>query len=147
MYFVDRSGVPLAISNPVSGNHHDLYNIEETLGELFSTLTVAGINLDGLFVNADSGFDSEDFRKICCRHGIFANVDFNSRNGSTNDDILLDDMLYRERYSIERTNAWLDSFRSLLNRFDTTLSSWKSFNYIAFTVIFLKKIKKNKKSR
>ena len=59
----------------------------------------------------------------------------------------LDELLYKERYSIERTNAWLDSFRTLLNRFDTTISSWKSFNYIAFMVILLKKIERTKKSR
>jgi len=52
-----------------------------------------------------------------------------------------EEVVYQERYSIERTNAWMDSFRSILNRFDN------SFNYIAFPIIFLKKIYKNKKSR
>jgi hypothetical protein len=56
-------------------------------------------------------------------------------------------MLYKERYSIERTNAWMDSFRSILNRFDVTLTSWESFNYIAFMVILLKKINRKKKSK
>jgi len=41
----------------------------------------------------------------------------------------------------------MDSFRSLLNRFDVTVSSWKSFNYIAFMIILFKKIKLNKKPR
>ncbi|MDR2913898.1 MAG: IS5/IS1182 family transposase, partial [Tannerella sp.] len=36
---------------------------------------------------------------------------------------------------------------TLLNRFDTTVSSWKAFNYIAFMVILLNKINKNEKSR
>jgi len=36
----------------------------------------------------------------------------------------------------------MDSYRSLLNRFDTTLTSWMGFNYIAFIAIALKKIKK-----
>ncbi|MHB1105528.1 MAG: IS5 family transposase, partial [Lutibacter sp.] len=35
-----------------------------------------------------------------------------------------------------------DSFRSLLNRFDTTVTSWLGFNYLSFMVIFLKKLKK-----
>ena len=49
--------------------------------------------------------------------------------------------------SIERTNAWMDSYRSVLNRFDTTQTSWEGWNYIAFILIFLKKIRKREKSR
>lgn len=139
--------LPLAISSPIAGNHHDLYNIKESLNELFTTLKLVGLNLDGLFINADSGFDSKEFRDTCNEHGIFANVNFNSRNGNVNDTDLLDKRLYNERYSIERTNAWIDSFRTLLNRFEKTVSSWKSFNYIAFIVIFLRKINNNKKSK
>jgi hypothetical protein len=45
---------------------------------------------------------------------------------------------------VERTNAWMDSYRSLLNRFDTTVESWKGFNYLEFIVIALKKFKKEK---
>ncbi len=49
--------------------------------------------------------------------------------------------------SIERTNAWMDSFRSVLNRFDKTVSSWKGWDLLAFHVIFLKHINRLKKSR
>lgn len=147
LYLTDRNGLPLAMSTPVAGNHHDLYNIEWTLDEVFSTLDCATINTDGLFINADSGFDADSFRAGCQRWGVIANVDLCSRNGAFADDTLLDELLYKERYSIERTNAWLDSFRTLLNRFETTVSSWKSFNYIAFMAILLKKVYKKKKSR
>ncbi|MFS4416364.1 IS5 family transposase, partial [Maribacter sp. 2307ULW6-5] len=51
---------------------------------------------------------------------------------------------YDERYAVERTNAWMDSFRSPLNRFDTTIASWKGFNYLSFIVLALKKIKLKK---
>ena len=147
LYFTDSMGIPLALSNPVAGNRHDLYNIESSLDELFATLRQAEISVDGLFINADAGFDSKEFREACFKHGIIANVDFNDRNGGDNDNKILDELLYKKRYTIERTNAWLDSFRTLLNRFDTTVSSWKAFNYIAFMVILLKKIFKMKKSR
>ncbi|GHV41411.1 hypothetical protein FACS1894179_09390 [Bacteroidia bacterium] len=59
LYLVDRQGIPLAISNPVAGNHHDLYSIQDSLKELFATLERDRINPDGLFINADSGFDSK----------------------------------------------------------------------------------------
>lgn len=147
LYLSDRQGLPLALSSPVAGNHNDLYAIEKSTEELFSTLKEAKVSTDGLFVNADSGFDSKDFRSICTKWGVIPNIAFNYRNGETKDEFLLDVLLYKQRYAIERTNAWMDSFRSLLNRFDVTVSSWKSFNYIAFMIILFKKIKNNKKSR
>jgi len=58
--------------------------------------------------------------------------------------IIFDEMLYENRYTIERTNAWMDYCRTLINRFETTVSSWKPFNYITFFTIFLKKIYKLK---
>ncbi|HET8735798.1 MAG TPA: IS5 family transposase, partial [Pricia sp.] len=42
---------------------------------------------------------------------------------------------------------WMDSYRSLLNRFDTTNESWEGFNYLAFIVIALKKFKKKNKKK
>jgi hypothetical protein len=138
----------LAISSPKAGNHHDLHQIKPALDEMFNLVENANISLDGLFINADPGFDAKVFRLACYEKGIFANVGFNPRNGENNEyEYLLDEELYKERYSIERTNAWMDSFRSLLNRFDVTVSSWIGFNYIAFMVILLKKLMKKNKFR
>src|SRR5690606_40612442 len=128
-----------------SGNHNDLYNIEVQFEEITTTLEQADISVKGLFLNADAGFDSKEFRNCCERKEIQANICFNKRNGNQADrNEYFDQELYDERYSIERTNAWIDSFRSLLNRFDTTKTSWLGFNYLAFIVIALKKIKLKK---
>ena len=144
-YLTDRQGIPLAISEPISGNHNDLYNIEVQFEQVTSTLEKADISVKGLFINADAGFDSKEFRDCCEKKEINANICFNKRNGESSDrDEYFDQQLYDERYSIERTNAWMDSFRSLLNRFDTTVSSWLGFNYLAFMVIALKKFKTKK---
>ena len=127
------------MSEPISGNHHDLYDIEIHFEEITSTLEQADIPVDGLFLNADAGFDSQGFRVECDKKEMIANVDFNKRRGNKDHDLLLDNELYKERYSIERTNAWMDSFRSLLNRFDVTITSWKGFNFLAFIVLGLRK--------
>ncbi|MEE0572641.1 MAG: IS5/IS1182 family transposase, partial [Paraprevotella clara] len=34
---------------------------------------------------------------------------------------------------------------TILNRFDTTVTSWESWNYLAFTVLLLKKISRKQK--
>jgi transposase len=146
LYLTDRQGLPLAMSEPVAGNHNDLYDIEVQFEVVTATLEKANIPVEGLFLNADAGFGSKDFRKSCGEKEINANVCFNKRNGEVDRDEYFDEELYEERYSVERTNAWMDSYRSLLNRFDTTVESWKGFNYLAFIVMALKKFeKKNKK--
>lgn len=73
------------------------------------------------------------------RNGVVANICISKRRTEI-DHIFIDEELYAERYSVERTNAWMDSYRTLLNRFDTTVSSWESWNYLAFAVLLLKKI-------
>ena len=144
LYLTDRQGLPLAMSEPVAGNHNDLHDIEVQFEVVTATLEQADINTDGLFLNADAGFDSKDFRESCSKKQINANICFNKRNGNIDRDEYFDKELYNKRYAVERTNAWMDSYRSLLNRFDTTMESWKGFNYLAFIVIALKKIIKRK---
>lgn len=49
LYLSDRQGLPLAISNPIAGNHNDLYNIEVQFEVATGTLEQANISIDGLF--------------------------------------------------------------------------------------------------
>lgn len=145
LYFCDRQGLPLAMSEPQKGNHADVFEIKERVGEMAEGLKSCGLSTDGLFNNADAGFDAKDFRIALGEHGIIANVCPNPRNADPKEDYLFDEELYKERWVIERTNAWMDGFRSVLTRFDTTVSSWKGWNYLAFIVVFLKKIHKSQK--
>jgi hypothetical protein len=85
----------LALFTPAAGNHHDLYEIETSLGQMFETIQDAEISMNGFFVNADSGFDCKSFREYCKAAGIIANTAFNYRNGNCNDELyLLDELLY-----------------------------------------------------
>ncbi|MFK8301529.1 IS5 family transposase [Capnocytophaga stomatis] len=147
LFLSDRQGLMLAMSQPISGEHHDLYNIETHFQEITSVLKKAKISTEGLFVNFDAGFDSENLRKITASEGIIANICENKRNqkSASETEHYFDKKLYKERYTIERSNAWMDSFRSVLNRFDTTVSSWVGFNYLAFIVLGLRKFKQNEK--
>ena len=144
IYLTDRSGLPLAMSIPVCGNHNDLFNIEKHFEQITDFLQQSGITLDGLFLNFDAGFDAENLRSQALKLGIIANIAHNKRNSGTYNDHYFDHQLYKERFAIERTNAWMDSFRSILNRFDTTITSWIGFNYLAFIVIAIRKFQKIK---
>ena len=139
LFLTDKQGLPLAMSIPVSGNHNDLFEIEKSFPKMIADLKQSDLKLDGVFMNADAGFDCVALRKICEKEDIIANIDFNKRNSKTLDAIdnqpLLDDLLYLERFCVERTNAWIDAFKTLLVRFETKINTWASFHYLAFALI------------
>ena len=147
LYLTDSQGLPIAVSEPLSGNHNDFFDIEVQFEEIDVTMEEANISIDVLFINADAGFDPQRLRDKCEAKGIIANICPNKRNGNGDTDHNFDEKLYEERYAVERTNAWMDSFRSWLNRFETAVTSWKYFNFLAFIVIGLKRFYKPKKSR
>ncbi len=68
----DRQGIPIAMSSAKTANHHDLHEIENSMTEIFNTMKQAEISLDGLFINADAGFDSKEFRTVYDSNGIIA---------------------------------------------------------------------------
>ena len=70
----------LACASPREGQHHDLFKIQELFEELCHMFTKASINIKGLFMNTDSGFDSLEFRQICKDKEIEANIDINTCN-------------------------------------------------------------------
>jgi len=135
----DVNGMPIACSEPIAGNHNDAYELVENFDSMAVSLQKSNIRIDGLFLNADAGFDTKAFRDCLCGYDIADNIDKNKRNGH-NDDSFFDNLLYQKRFVIERTNAWLDAFKAILVRFETKKSHWKSLNIMAFCVILLRRL-------
>jgi len=152
LFISDNQGVMLAMSTPQEGQHHDLFEIQLLFEQICTLLKQAGINLKGLFLNADPGFDSVDFHKACEKEEIIANVKSNPRNSATqkgesyqSGTHIFDDLLYKDRSVIEHANAWIDGFKALLVRFECLVRNWMSLHFIAFSVIFLRKLKRKYK--
>lgn len=148
LFLADNRGQMLACATPQAGNHHDLFEIEPLFDELCGLLTSAGIRLNGLFLNADSGFDAHSLRLACQRRQIEANIALNARSAprQTSEWVYFDEELYKRRTLIEHANAWLDSFKTLLVRYETNVDNWLSFHWLAFVVLFLRRIKLKEKS-
>ena len=136
----DEQGIIVAASQPESGNHHDVFDIETHFEELLNMLELIGIETKGLVLNADAAFDTENLRALCAKHGIDPNFDLNPRNGSRWDrDEYFDPIAYKKRTVIERAFAWLDAFKALLVRYEITARNWFAWNLIGFTAIFARK--------
>jgi len=65
IFLTDQQGIPLAYYEPVAGNHHDLFEIEQTMSKLTETLSDSLIAIKGLFMNANAGFDRQKLRTLC----------------------------------------------------------------------------------
>lgn len=98
------------------------------------------LNYTGAMFNADKGFDPQAARNMLWNHGVIPNIPENKRHrtgvkrGSKrhfNRDV------HKNRVAIERTFAWIDTFRTLLIRFERKDIYWLAFHYLAFTLINL----------
>lgn len=140
LFLCDNEGLPLSLAMPQSGEHHDLYEIEVLFEQLCGVLQEAGIALKGVFMNADSGFDSEALQVRCYEKGIEANIDINERNQKQPGYFrYFDEVLYKRRFVMERMNAWMDSFKALLIRFETKVAHWMHLHFLAFAVLLIRK--------
>ena len=52
---------------------------------------------------------------------------------------LFDSELYKERFDVERTNAWIDGFKALLVRYETNSKHWMGLHQLAFAFILLRR--------
>lgn len=152
LFLCDNQGVILGMSTPQEGQHHDLFQIQILFDEICNILKAAGINLKDLFLNADPGFDSKELREACQKEEIIPNLKANPRNSANQQQEpyqsgthIFDDELYKDRYVIEHANAWIDGFKALLVRFEFSIRNWVSLHFMAFSVIFLRKINKKQK--
>jgi hypothetical protein len=81
----------------------------------------------------------------------FANIKPNPRNSALEEEAyqrgtpIFDEELYQNRSVIKHSNAWIDGFKALLVRFETTTRNWKLIHFISFVIIFMRKIKKYSK--
>ena len=109
--------------------------------KMLDEIKKSNIRTDGLFLNADAGFDAESLRSYFTANEIFTNIDFNKRNGNISDrEEILDRELYKRRFVIERMNAWIDGFKSLLVRYEKKESHWRNLHLIPFCSILIRKL-------
>ena len=140
---VDGTGYILATTKIVAGNHNDAYQLTETLKQLFADLKRTGLSYKHAYFNADSSFDMRAARKLLWNAGVIPNIDENKRGRKTpkrgrkrhfNRDV------YKRRFAIERTFAWIDKFRTLLVRFERKDRYFLGFHYLAFALINLRNL-------
>lgn len=138
---VDKMGNIIGFLPLLAGNHNDAFQLKERLNEFFKWFKQFKLSLKGAFFNADSGFDTKAFRKVCFNHGVIPNVAENPRGRKgvkKGRKRLFNSKIYQNRFVVERTYAWVDKFKALLIRFDRKEQYWLGSNLIAFAMVNLR---------
>ena len=138
---VDKRGYILTSTEIVAGNHNDSYELKDNLQEIFKDLKTLGLDFQGSYFNADASFDSKDGRKTCFNHGVIPNIPENPRNRQTTKrgrKRFFDEDIYKNRFCVERTFAWVDKFKRLLIRFERKDIYFYGLHCIAFALINLR---------
>ena len=126
----DFSGTPFNIVF-APGNKHDM-------PLAIPTIANNSVGMPSMIL-ADKGYDSDKLRLRLEEGGISTNIptrNIKNRKQQENYNIPLGKM----RFKIERTNAWIKSFRRLHFRFDYTLVSFKALTYLALIVVCIRKL-------
>lgn len=133
----------LAISDCISGNHNDSFELVENIDILLETLKKVDIDYSNSHLNADSGFDVKEFiENIEKKHQMIANIPKNKRNTSKIKQAYryLSEYIYSFRTKIETVFAWLDTYKRILVRFEYKAQNFKAWLFIAATMINLRTI-------
>ena len=138
---VDEKGLPLAFGDILAGNHNDFFEVVPQFSKMCKELKKNEIFLKKATLNMDKGFDSQGLRRAIQRRNMKPNVKENKRNRKKNKrgrKRFFDEELYAKRFCVERTFAWLDSFRSLIIRYETSIVNWKSLHFLAAIILYVK---------
>lgn len=141
LIMTDGKGIPIATGGVISGNHNDLYQIVPQYSKMIDHLNKCDIVVINSIQNADKGFDSKGLRRAIQRRKLIPNIIENTRSRKRpkrGRKRFFNQKIYQTRFVNERCFAWIDSFRTLLIRFDTLDKSWENWHYLAFALILLK---------
>ncbi|MGZ5283255.1 MAG: IS5 family transposase, partial [Bacteroidia bacterium] len=137
----DGNGIPVSFGSVISGNHNDLYHAVKEFSAMVKRLKFCEISVVNSILNADGGFDSKSLRRAIQRRAMISNIKENTRGRKkvkVGRKKQFYDEVYKNRYVNERCFGWMDSFRTLLVRFDTLDCSWKNWHFLAAFLILLK---------
>ena len=123
---VDQDGLPLSLVF-FPANVHDVHTVEPTLKS-----RVVKSERQPLY--ADKGYDSKRVRNIIRQYG---NLDRVGKRGT-----IVHRVVNRRRNVVERFFSWLDKNRRLILRYDSFISSYESWTWLAsLRLLKVKKIR------
>ena len=121
-------------------NAHDTTLLPEAFSELITFSHRIGLDLSGSDLTLDSGFDSKANHKLIKEQGLVPVIYPNKRNMKKPIAIArkfrwFKKDIYKERYKVERTFGWQDTYRRLALSYDKLKETRLGFRYLAYSMI------------
>lgn len=122
-----------------SGNNNDLNSIKSY--ENFFIKIQDQIKDKKIYLLADSGYDSKEFKNLCHKYNLIAVIGINNRNSKVKKSMdEINSLIYKTRYKIEKVFAWVKSFKAIKLRNDIKNFTWNSKVFFSFFLINMKNV-------
>jgi len=124
-------------------NEHDSVLFPDSIDQLTDFASLIGLDLTGSYFTLDSGFDSNLNKWLIRSHEMIPVIKPNRRGvkDKTKLEIMYADFnepIYEQRFTIERTFAWQDTYRRLVIRFERLQETHIGFKYLAYSMMNLR---------
>ena len=140
MTITDNQGFIIGPITVKPVNEHDTTILPEVFTALITFSHRIGIDLSSSALTLDSGFDSKSNHKLIKDHGLLPVIYPNKRN--TKEPIVIARKfrwfrkdVYEERYKVERTFGWQDTYRRLALSYDKLKETRLGFRNLAYAMI------------
>ena len=121
-------------------NQHDTTIFPEALTDFISFSNRIGLELESSVLTLDAGFGSKVNHKIIKEQGLLPVIHPNKRN--TKEPIAIARKfrwfrkdIYKDRYKVERTFGWQDTYRKLALSYDILKETRLGFRHLAYSMI------------
>lgn len=140
---MDNGGNILAPMVCAAVNIHDTELLPDSLKHLQKVAKILYLDLTGVKLNLDCGFDSKANRKTTWNGKFIPNIPENPRNRDISKPKrgrprYFNIKSFKKRFVSERTFAWEDAFRGLVIRYDRKSSHYMGHKLLAYTLINLR---------
>jgi len=121
-------------------NRQDTTLLPKAFSDVIAFSKRIGMDLSGDALTLDSGFDAKVNHKLIREHGLIPVIHPNRRNAK--EPIVIarmfrwfDKEIYKERYKVERTFGWQDTYRKLALSYDKLKETRLGFRHLAYSMI------------
>lgn len=125
--------------------HHDSTCLAEGLDRLTTLAELLELDIKDSFVTLDPGFDSEGTEEEIEMHDLRPAIKPNPRGTKSETKLheqfeRFDEIkhIYKERYKVERSFAWEDTYRRLVTRYERLDVIHEGFKFLAYSMINLR---------